>query len=138
VRYTRNRIRHELLPLARACYPAADEAIRRLSELARAAQDFIAIRVDELLERVRLDKRRDRVTFVAEVTELFEFYLARETLMRVWREMDWPRQGMTFEKWTELADMLVTRSKGTQSMVLPGGIVAQKKGGSLTLSRPKK
>jgi tRNA(Ile)-lysidine synthase len=136
VHFTRNRIRHELLPLARSCYPAVDEALRRLSTLAGEAQSIIAGLIDELIETAVTTWRPDHIVLNAALLADVEPYLARELFLRVWREMHWPQQGMTLQKWTELAELLDATLSGSQTITFPGVIRATKTGGSLTLSRP--
>ena len=51
--HTRNRVRHELLPLARqAVNPKADEALVRLSDQAAAAADVLADALDDVWRRI--------------------------------------------------------------------------------------
>ena len=63
-RFTRNRIRHELLPLLRSDYnPMVDHALRRLAELARAASDEEARVIDQLMGKVVREQTENSVYF---------------------------------------------------------------------------
>lgn len=54
--YTRNRIRHELIPVVRKLYPHADRAVSKLSDLIREEERDWDIRVKKALEDVVADR----------------------------------------------------------------------------------
>jgi len=60
-RFTRNRIRHELLPLAEAIHPGAGAAILRLSRNARESRELLDALLQERLGRVELGEDDLRV-----------------------------------------------------------------------------
>lgn len=147
-RFTRNHIRHELLPLLRERYNAnVDQAILRLGAVAGEAQSLIDSLVDDLLERVAPDLSQwDRAHPQANVStvELLVApliaeprYLVRETLKRVWRTAGWPRQAMGFEQWDRLAALAASGADtlSERRITLPGAITATRDGPRLVLSR---
>ena len=133
--YTRNRIRHELLPqLAKDFNPAVRESILRLSQLASESQGIVDQLVEELLE--------DRVQFLSPTNvsvDCSRFGVANQSLVRalltaLWRRQSWPLADMGYREWDRLAEFSV--SEHPQSIELPGAVRAHKKGESLLLTRP--
>lgn len=143
-RFTRNRIRHELLPELAARYnPGVIDALLRLGSLAGEVQAVIDGLVADLKEpcvvaqgsggvRIRVQPLRDRPR-----------YVIRELLMAVWRDRDWPLQAMGLAQWDLLADMLLACGRegacpeGLETLArkqtFPGGIVSAVGEGHLEL-----
>jgi tRNA(Ile)-lysidine synthase len=139
LRFTRNRIRHELLPrLAERFNPGVADALMRLGTLAGQAQAALDRWVAELLDRcVRPAGSAvvlDRPGLASQPP-----YIVRELLMAVWRRQDWPMQAMGFQEWDLLAGMLLPRSAflaGTEwKHVFPGGVEAEITGTAMALAR---
>jgi tRNA(Ile)-lysidine synthase len=133
-RFTRNRLRHELLPhLAEQYNTNVVDALLRLSRLAGEAQDVIDDMVAELLRRcVRSDSNR----LIVEVTELTKRprNLVRELLVVAWRRQGWPEQAMGFAEWELLADLVLAPDMAVRS--LPGGVRVERQADVLVLERP--
>jgi tRNA(Ile)-lysidine synthase len=134
-RFTRNRIRHELLPkLAAEYHGKVTEALLRLGQLAGEAQAVIDRQVDELA-RVAVDcSEADTVWFARTLLVDQPRFLVREVIMTAWRVQEWPRQAMGYAQWDRLADLLIA-GVASPAETLPGGIVARHDGERLTLSR---
>lgn len=136
--YTRNRIRHELLPLLeRQFNPHVREAIARLSHLAGEANEWIAAQVTSWADK-NVRSVAGGFELELEEPETPNDPLLRELLMHLWRRQAWPLQDMSYEKWDELAAMARTAeldNEGEQR-IFPGNIRAKKKGGVLQLTRP--
>jgi tRNA(Ile)-lysidine synthase len=132
--YTRNRLRHELLPLLAGQYnPHIRSSLRRLGEQAAQTQAALEVLAADLLERV-LDSA------TAEVCRLkwqpltgVPRHLIREVLSQLWRRQNWPRQKMGFEHWDALAEIAVSGSAGT----FPGKIDVRREGRWMVLSRDR-
>lgn len=109
LRFTRNRIRRELLPLlGRQFNSGVVEALLRLGTLAGEVQAVVDARVAALVERYAVVERGGVVKIAAGVLaeEEVSNYMIRELLMAVWRTQGWPMQAMGFEQWDQLASML--------------------------------
>ncbi len=139
-RLTRNRIRHELLPmLAQHFNPSVDQALLRLGSLAAELQTLIDPLVERLLqESVTTTDGEDpnaEPTVHIDTKRLANEppYLVRELLMAVWRQNQWPMQAMGFEQWSQLAEMI--QSATQQRRTFPANISATAKAGTLLLSR---
>jgi tRNA(Ile)-lysidine synthase len=134
IQFTRNRIRHELLPLlAERFNPTIDEAVLRLGALAADAQAVIAGLAEQLTDAaVEQDACAvwiDIATVIAQPR-----HLVRELLLGVWRRRGWPLQSMGYAEWDELAGML-TRDGPGKKKVFPGGVLAERTDGQLCLRR---
>ncbi len=105
--FTRNRIRHELLPwLAEEFNAGVVDALLRLGSLAGEVQAVIDSRLDELADRCVCQERPHAVRIDAAALAAEPPYLVRELLMLVWRRQGWPMQAMGFAQWELLERML--------------------------------
>lgn len=136
LRFTRNRLRHELLPQLRARYnPEVDSALLRLAQLAGESQNVIDALVEQLADRsVRVGV--NEVVIAVAALQSQPRCLVRELLVYIWRRLDWPQQAMGYAQWDALADLVFAQSNTPPSQrILPGNIQATKKGEQLTLTR---
>ncbi|MGD0896696.1 MAG: tRNA lysidine(34) synthetase TilS [Thermoguttaceae bacterium] len=139
--FTRNRIRHELLPrLAEQFNPNVAEALVRLGALAGEAQAVVDRWAADLIERWVRPAGPDAVAIDRPGLASQPRYIVRELLIAVWRRQAWPMQAMGFQQWDLLAAMVLppTASSGGTSAkhVFPGGVEAEVSVGKLRLSRP--
>lgn len=130
LRFARNRIRHEVLPLLEKISPGACDAIVRLGQVAAEAQEVIDCEFASLWPRAVSLQAESSVSI--DCTAIFDKprHLVRELLVRVWRMQRWPQQAMGFAEWNYLAEMIV---RGGADRMLPGGIVARRERSSLIL-----
>ncbi|NIL97764.1 MAG: tRNA lysidine(34) synthetase TilS [Planctomycetales bacterium] len=134
-RLTRNRIRHQLLPLlADQFHPAVDQALLRLGTLAGEAQAVIDELVDEHYERSVRVQAPNRVVIQTARLPSTRPYIIRELCIRIWQQQEWPQQDMGRAQWEQLAHFLLQPDGG--KTVLPGSITAEKKDEQLVLTRP--
>ena len=132
-RFTRNRLRHELLPLLREQYnPLVDAALLRLATQARESQQLVADSAADLAELciagghgIRIDCRplRDQSALVI-----------REVCKIAWNSAAWAQQSMGFDQWQQLAD-LVRGNSDLPAVILPGNIRAWRENHHLILDR---
>jgi tRNA(Ile)-lysidine synthase len=119
-RYTRNRLRHELLPLlAREFNPAVVDVLGRLSAQASEVRQLIEDQAVRLLAEVELP--RAGVLVILEVHRLAAVpaLLVREVLRLLWRREGWPLQDTDFDAWQRAAAVVC----GEMSAVdMPGGV----------------
>jgi tRNA(Ile)-lysidine synthase len=136
-RWTRNRIRHELLPrLASAYNPGIVDALLRLGRLAGEVRAVVGEIVHKLQTRCVEPKGPGSVRIARAPLAKQPPYVVREVLMAVWRHQGWPLQSMGFNEWDLLAYMvLADPSAGPpRAHTFPGGILAEVAGDVLRLS----
>lgn len=135
VSLTRNRLRHELLPhLAEHYNPQVSDALCQLGAVAKDASAVIEAQVASWEPAIIVAHPRELRLNVRQLQAASPFLLC-EFLLRQWQALHWPLQGMTFDKWRELAALVV--SDRDQTVMFPGAIRAQKQGETLVLSRPE-
>ena len=137
--FTRNRLRHELLPLLRDEYNhEVDAALVRLGLLAGEAQAVLDDLAEELLERCQLELRPREVISLqtAPLTGVREI-LAAEVIRRAWREAQFAEQGMTRDGWRQVAQFaLAADDAAAGALTLPGNVQASRQtAGVMTLRR---
>jgi tRNA(Ile)-lysidine synthase len=135
-RYTRNRIRHELLPWLRDHYnPAVQNALLRLGQLAGEAQRVIAPQVESLTEQAVRSPSHSAATIDCRPLADEPDYLVRELLVALWRRQGWPLRAMGLPQWQQLAAMIADATADTPRVrMLPGKILAQRDQDRLTLT----
>ncbi|TVS17497.1 MAG: tRNA lysidine(34) synthetase TilS [Planctomycetaceae bacterium] len=140
--FTRNRIRHDLIPRLESEYNAElTPALGRLATLADEVQQWLEQQASEWLSASALRDSWDQagpVDLDCRVLRQVRPLLVREMFVQIWKSRNWPRQAMTFEKWNQLARMVhqgVHDSQRCQS-IFPGGIIARRTGDRLTLDKP--
>ena len=139
--FTRNRIRHRLLPqLAEDYNPQVVEALVRLGQLAGEAQRVVDQLVADLRERAVERGNGDVLVIDRGAVADEPPYLVRELLKAAWRKRGWPMQAMGFDEWRHLAEMLIAEESklATAKRSFPGEVLAERGGECLTLSRSGK
>ncbi len=126
LRRTRNRIRHELLPLlAREYNPAVVAVLGRL-----AAQAAEAFREEEsaaaaLLAVAELPRAGRQLVFDSSRLAAAPARVVRAMLRLAWEREGWPRDAMTFAAWQRLAALTCGEGKAAD---FPGGVHARRRG----------
>ena len=132
-RFTRNRIRHELLPLLRERFNTeAADALRRLGSLAGRSQAVIDSLVDQLLVKCTVMDNRKVIELDLAPLVREEPYLVGELFAAVWRRRRWPMQSMGQTQWHELADMAASPNIAAKRD-FPGGVSAEVADGRMRL-----
>jgi tRNA(Ile)-lysidine synthase len=136
--FTRNRLRHELLPrLAADFNPGVVNALLRLATLAGEVQAVVDAQVDALAARSVQEDGRGAVRIELSELTAEPRYVVRELLIVVWQRQGWPLQSMGFAEWEQLAEMAVptagTSSAAVRKRMFPGGVMAEIDAGRLRL-----
>jgi tRNA(Ile)-lysidine synthase len=139
-RFTRNRLRHQLLPLLAAQFNSGvAEALLRLGTLAREAQEAIDQQVQELTPQCVLRHGSGSIRIQLRPLAGQPRYLLRELLIAVWRNAGWRLQSMGFQQWDALTEMVLTSEAGDRpavgKLILPGNVRAEVRDGELRLDR---
>ncbi|MCA9025469.1 MAG: tRNA lysidine(34) synthetase TilS [Planctomycetaceae bacterium] len=134
-RFTRNRVRHRLLPLLRDQFnPQVEQALLRLSQQATDAQTLLEEIARAELQAVLLNSSPQRLALNADRMADLSPHLLREVLRQAWLLQDWPRQRMGFDVWQRLVS-LVQSPESVKSISLPHQIQATCDGSNLVIER---
>jgi tRNA(Ile)-lysidine synthase len=126
-RFTRNRIRNEIMPKLRSMNPQVDQALKRLSQQATEIQTFISSEVDKLKERVVLPKAGETHVLDADQLHSAAPYLQKEFFRQFWQDNGWPMGDMSDLHWIRLSFQ--------KSCDFPGGISVRRVGKVVQLRR---
>lgn len=130
--FTRNRIRHELLPLLQTFNPRIAEALTRL---ARQAQEQSADRerqITRLLTQCEHPRVGTTIILDAEMLATCEESEIRELFRTIWKREGWPQLGMSAAHWYRLVDI----ASGTVPAAdFPGGITTRRVGKVVQIRR---
>jgi tRNA(Ile)-lysidine synthase len=132
-RFTRSRLRHELLPLLAEQYNSAITAVLcRLARQARAAQQTLTACAGRLLADAELPHAGDMIVLDAAKLQSGSGHARRELFRLIWRREDWPMGAMTFAAWERLAQLA---ERTTAALDLPGDVRARRLGRVVQLWR---
>ena len=139
-RFTRNRIRHELLPrLAADFNPGVVDALLRLGSLAGEVRTVVDQLVEHLAELCVARQGPGVVRIELGRLTGQPRYVIRELVIAVWRRQGWPMQSMGFAQWDLLSEMISARSETSRSppqkQMFPGSVLAEIRGRLLLLER---
>lgn len=133
LRFTRNWIRSELLPLIRErVNPDVDQALLRLSQQAAEQRAEIAPRVARLLAK-SVEFAEHQVLIATKPLLKEPPSVLRELCRRVWKQADWPLRDMGFAEWQQLAELVV--GDEPRVITLPGAIRAEARDGRVFLTQ---
>jgi len=132
-RLTRNRIRHELLPLIQSKFnPAVVDALVRLAEQARLVDEAITCLAIELLPRATLSGNAQLLCLDADILGAAPAALVAEALRVSLASLGAPLQSLDFER--QSAAMALLSGDGRRRAIeLPGGYCVQRRGRRLLI-----
>lgn len=122
--FTRNRLRHDLLPLLREQYnPELDSALVRLARQAEESQQVVESLAQRLLDEARRSSKPQTVSLCWYAFGEQQPLVVCEALRIAWREAGLAEQAMTYEWWRRLAEMVQKPCEGAV-FNLPGNVRA--------------
>jgi len=131
-RFTRNRIRHELVPLLKTFNPAIVSTLGQIASQAAEAFELVEADSKRWAKEVELPRAGDRL--ILDATKLVDAhpYRVRELLRFLWQREGWPTTDMTADHWTRL----VAVAHGNLTAVdFPEGISARRAGKVVQIGR---
>lgn len=132
VAFTRNRIRHELLPMLETSFnPNIGDALSKLGRQAGELQDALEQIVHQQLRAALVDVNADIVRLRWQPLNEQTRHIIRECFAMLWKQQHWLRQRMNFSHYDRLATLVLDGGTAT----LPGGIVAERRGELVVLRR---
>lgn len=137
-RYTRNRIRHQLLPYLRdfAGSPRLDERLRITSQWIREEHAVIEQLASEWLIAASIEHGEDHFELSLEPTRATAWPVIREALVQRWHARAWPLREMGARHWERLRRLIERAwiSPHPQRLQLPGAIEVSIRRGKLKFS----
>jgi tRNA(Ile)-lysidine synthase len=122
--FTRNRIRHRLLPqLARRFNPAIVEVLARLARQAEETYRIEEAAALALLSEAELPRAGALLIFDRQRLLTAPRHQVREMFRLVWTREDWPKGGMDHAAWDRLASVVFDKLSAVD---LPGGLRARR------------
>lgn len=133
-RYTRNRIRHVLLPLLRREFnPDVDAALCRLARQCRELVEERAAAAAVQLAAALLEATPTLVRLDVPPLAALPPATRREAFRLLWRRQRWPEGAMTFRHWHALAHW-ADAARGDGTAAFPGAIQVTRAGSLLRLA----
>jgi tRNA(Ile)-lysidine synthase len=135
--FTRNRLRHELLPQLRAEFNSdVDSALLRLAQQAEEAQRLVARQAAELVERA-ISVATDQLCIGVAPLAAEPPLLIREACKLAWTAAGWPLQEMGFEDWHCFVELVRAGDSATKAgqRDFPGGFHAERRHGSIKVTK---
>jgi tRNA(Ile)-lysidine synthase len=137
--YTRNRIRHALLPQLAAQYnPNVRDALLSLGKLAGEAQQIVNKYTRDLVERTARVVSIDKVVVDCPSLQSEPRHLVRELFVMIWKQQGWSLQKMNAQNLDALADLVHMQPSAEASsrfVNLPGNIRAERADSTVVLIR---
>jgi tRNA(Ile)-lysidine synthase len=130
--FTRNRIRHELLPLLRTFNPAIVDVLGRLAEQAGEIHGDVELGAAALLQQAELPAAGPLKIFRADHLESASRHRVRAMFRILWDREGWPFDDMTFEHWKRVVAVALGEETASD---LPGGVSARRKGGVVQVGK---
>lgn len=123
MRFTRNRIRHELLPELEASFnPAVKRVLCRLGDQAQGVHHEVLARARRLLQRAELPRAGAMIVLSRDALKNVSRYQTQEVFRLLWKRERWATGTMTYDDWSRLAGLIA----GSETAVdLTGGITAR-------------
>jgi tRNA(Ile)-lysidine synthase len=131
-RFTRNRIRHELLPLLKTFNPDIVSALTHIAEHASEAHDVLVVLAGELLAKAERPRAANTVVLDAATLAAAPRAVLRAALRVVWEREGWSVADMGFDAW----DRAVEIAGGTAPACdFPDGVTMRKAGRVVQIAR---
>jgi tRNA(Ile)-lysidine synthase len=131
--YTRNRLRHEVLPALQSCFDnEIEQSLVNLAELAGRQARLLQHLAEPLYQRhFQLCHRLIRIDWPGLQPSPPELVLI--ALRRAWREAGFPERDMNAAGWQALTQLCICPPEQAATRMFPGGIRVSRSGSQLVL-----
>jgi tRNA(Ile)-lysidine synthase len=134
LRFTRNRLRWEVLPLLKTFNPSIVAALGQVAEQASEVFELLEADAALLLAEVELPRAGSRIVLDAVKLASTHSYLVREALRLLWQREGWSKSAMTAEHWGRLVSIALGKLTAAD---FPGGLNARRSGRILGIGPQK-
>jgi tRNA(Ile)-lysidine synthase len=124
-RFTRNRIRHELLPLMKTFNPDIVSALGHLAEHAGEAHEVLSALAGELLAQAERPRAANTVVLDAAILAAAPRAVLRVALRQIWEREGWPMANMNFAAWHRAVEVAAGKIRAGD---FPGGVTMRSTG----------
>ncbi|MGL6194219.1 MAG: tRNA lysidine(34) synthetase TilS [Thermoguttaceae bacterium] len=128
-KYTRNKIRLELLPhLEQEYNSGVSEAVTQLAQLASEVQEIINEQVELLSERVIIRESKNKIVLDLEELRKSSDYIIRELFTLIWKKKNWPLREMGYVKFNSLLKLVkpdTCNELEAKNFHFPGGVIIE-------------
>ncbi len=132
LQYTRNRIRHQLLPLLDELNPQASTHLIQLSQQIEETHRYLKLEAEKLFKKCVISINNDLVRLDATALKADSAVIVRELFRSIWEKLRWPRKKMALTHWNKLALFV----QNTQTRIeFPAAITVIKRGEMIVLER---
>ncbi len=133
VRYQRNFIRHELLPLLRdKLNPRVDEALLRLAAAADQAESYLLAQAQALLDSAKRQGPQGALVLDRASIACQPDVVRKVILRRALEELRAPLGGVTAERFEQLSALF--NPAGPAAVALPGKLLARREGDRIVIA----
>ncbi len=131
-RFTRNRIRHQLLPLLKTFNPDVVSALGHLAEHAGEAHAVLSALAGQLLIQAERPRAANTVVLDAAILAAAPRAVLRVALRQIWEREGWPLANMNFAAWNRAVAIAAGRIRACD---FPGGVTMRTTGRVVQLAR---
>ena len=125
--FTRNRIRHELLPLLSRVYnDQTQQHLVSLSQQAAEIVEYLDVVASEALMEAQLELQPHSCRLRMSVLQNLPVVILRQVLTLLWSQQEWPRRKMSYDHWQRLAQSI--RQSLPLAQDLPGNLRVEIRG----------
>ena len=126
VKYLRNRIRLELIPLLEKNYnPGITDALNRLGEICRQEDEYLERQAGDFFRQARLESGGNGVILDREQLLSLPDAMLRRVVRRAWSEMRGGREDLGFSHIDQVME-IIKGGGGFRQTILPRGIICKK------------
>jgi tRNA(Ile)-lysidine synthase len=132
--YTRNRIRHRLIPLLKEENPSIHRTFQKLATQIRELNEIEQWSAKQIYKQVKIQHKEDTLEISRGAFLDCPIAVIRSFWRYFWQKQNWPTAEMTFEHWQRLA--LACISGELSSTDFPGGIRVKATPKRIKIKRP--
>jgi tRNA(Ile)-lysidine synthase len=132
VAYTRNRIRHEVVPLLESFNPRVVEALCRLGEQVAEAEEVLVGLAQDLLQRAERPRAGEKVVLDVGVLQSAPPLIQRGALRSLWQREGWPVGDMDYTAWHQVVELC---QRSETAWDFPSGVHLRRQGRVVLLWR---